>query len=157
MKKYDKEWWASQRPEVVGKETEKLVEQVFSRWNQFSCWASHRLPDAKAAMGRLKAQPADTIYRCGDRAGFIEIKALKHLFRLPAERVSQHAVLNKWTLAGSSDLVLVHHYLAPGWRVIKVGELAFGVSSWNLTHLPMFESAEDALLSTGYFQGVVNG
>lgn len=154
--KYSKDWWAEQRPEVIGKETEKLVEQVFTKWNRYSCWASHRLPDAKSARGRVKAQPADTMYRCGDKAGFIEIKALKHSHRLPAERVTQHATLAKWTLAGSSDLVLVHHYLEPGWRVVKVADLPFGIPSWNLQHLPMFESAEAALLSTGFFEGMIN-
>ena len=33
MKKYSKEWWQSLKPEVVGKETERLVEQLLDEEN----------------------------------------------------------------------------------------------------------------------------
>jgi hypothetical protein len=33
MKKYSKEWWQSLKPEVVGKETEQLVESLLDQEN----------------------------------------------------------------------------------------------------------------------------
>ena len=155
MKKFTQEWWCSLPPEQVGKETEALVEKVFTKWNTNVAWAHHRLPDAKAARGRLKAQPSDSMYRCGSRAGFIEIKALKHESRLPSGRVSQLPVLAKWTAAGSSDLVLVHHYTIPAWRVVKVADLPFGQPSWDLRSYPTYDTPEAALRSTGWFEGLV--
>ncbi len=155
MKKYSLDWWQSLPPEKVGKETETLVEKLFAEWNTFTCWAHHRLPDAKAARGRLASQPADWLYRCGPRSGFIEAKALKHEFRLSSDRLTQHPTLAKWTAAGSSDLVLVHHYMQGVWRVIKAAELPFGCASWNLREMPTFPTPEAALRSTGWFEGVV--
>ncbi len=109
MKKYSLEWWQAQPPEKVGKETEKIVEKLFVEWNHSQSFAWQRMPDARAARGRLAAQPADYLYRCGKHAGFIEVKALKHECRLPKDRVSQLPTLLKWNLAGSDDLMLVFH------------------------------------------------
>ena len=46
-KKYSKEWWQSLPPEKAGKETEKLVESLFTEWNKWQSFAWHRLPDAR--------------------------------------------------------------------------------------------------------------
>lgn len=82
MKKYSTEWWQTLPPEKVGKETEKLVEALFTEWNASQRFVWHRLPDAKSARAYLKAQPADFAYRHGPCAGFVEVKALKAEFRL---------------------------------------------------------------------------
>ena len=153
-KKYSTEWWNDLAPEKVGKETEKLVEALFNKWNERINFAWHRLPDAKAGRGFIKAQPADYMYRCGSYSGFIEVKALKHAFRLPAARLTQHPTLNKWGLAGSSNVVLVHHYLQGVWRAINVVDLPFGVTSWDLSGFEEHASAEEALLSLGFFGGL---
>lgn len=155
MKKYSQEWWASLPPERTGKETEKLVEALFTDWNANVKFAWGRLPDSKSARAYLKAQPADYMYRCGPCAGFVEVKALKHEYRLPAERVSQLQTLHKWSLAGSADVVLVHHYMIGNWRAVRAEELVTGAPSWDLRQYPTYDSAEAALLSTGYF-GAVN-
>lgn len=152
MKKYSPEWWQSIPPEKVGKATEELVEKLFTEWNNSQDFAWHRLPDAKSARGRVKAQPADYIYRKGKHSGFIEVKALKHPYRLPSERVTQLPTLKKWGLAGSENFLLVFHYMFGQWRVTHPGCLEFGVPSWDLSEFPTSASAEDALNSTGYFQ-----
>lgn len=153
LKKYTTEWWASLTPEKVGDETEKLVEGVFAEWNRSQRFAWHRLPDAKAGRGGIAAQPADYIYRHGEHSGFIEVKALKHLFRLPSPRLTQLPVLHKWDLAGASNFALVHHYMTPGWRAVPTGDLASGATSWDLSEYPLFETPREALLSTGRFGG----
>lgn len=152
MKKFTPEWWQSLPPERVGKETERLVEDLFTRWNALQSFTFHRLPDAKSARGRVAAQPADYIYRHGKFAGFLEVKALKHPYRLPAERVTQLPTLKKWGLAGSNDLVLVHHYMESAWRILNPRKLDPTVPSWDLREVPTFPSAEEALLSTEYFK-----
>lgn len=151
MKKYSNEWWQSLPPEKVGKETERLVEGLFAKWNEKQSFAWHRLPDSKSARNFLKAQPADYIYRSGSSAGFLEVKALKHPFRLPAARLSQLPVIKKWNLAGAQNIVLVFHYMENVWRAVLPSQLPFGVPSWDLSGLPTYPTAEDALLSTGYF------
>jgi hypothetical protein len=151
MKKYTREWWTTLRPERVGDETENLVEALFAEWNKRLNFAWHRLPDAKSGKGRIHAQPADYIYRSREHAGFLEVKALKHAYRLPAERVTQLPTLRKWSLAGSRDLVLVFHYMEGLWRIMYATELEFGVPSWDLRGRNGHTTAEEALLSTGLF------
>lgn len=151
MKKFSLEWWQSIPPEKVGDETEKLVEALFKVWNQRLKFAWHRMPDAKAARGRMAAQPADYIYRNGGFSGFIEVKALKHAYRLPSDRVTQLPTLHKWAVAGSHNFVLVHHYMEGTWRVVASSQLEFGVPSWDLRAFPTYPTAEAALLSTGCF------
>lgn len=151
IKKYSPEWWSSLSPDKVGGETEKIVEKLFKEWNLQQSFVWARLPDAKAARGRIAAQIADYIYRNGKYAGAIEVKALKHLFRLPSERVSQLPVLHKWSLAGSCDAILVFHYLRGTWRIMKSTELETGVPSWDLRCFDEYPSAESALKSTGWF------
>ncbi len=156
MKKYSSEWWQSLRPEQAGKETEKLVEKIFAEWNHSQGFAFHRLPDARAAMGRLAAQPADYLYRCGPNAGFIEVKALKHEYRLPKDRVSQLPTLLKWNLAGSDDMILVYHYMIDKWRWVFPYQLDPSAASWDLRDFVTFDSAEEALKSSGYFYEISN-
>ena len=151
IKKFSQEWWASLPPERVGKETEKLVEDMFVKMNSSQRFAYHRLPDAKAARGMLKAQPADFSYRNGNHAGYIEVKALKHPYRLPFDRLSQLPILKKWSLAGSDDIILIHHYMIGLWRVALPQELSGNVTSWDLSKHQGYDSAVDALQSTGWF------
>ena len=151
MKKYSPAWWQSLPPEKAGKETEKLVESLFTEWNKWQSFAWHRLPDARSARGFLHSQPADYIYRSGQFSGFIEVKALKHPYRLPTDRVTQLATLKKWSLAGSQNLILVHHYIEGVWRVLYPGGLDASVPSWDLRNVETYPDAESALFSTGYF------
>ena len=151
MKKFSPEWWQSLPPEKSGKETEKLVESLFTEWNNRQSFAWHRLPDSKSARAFLKAQPADYIYRSGRHSGFIEVKSLKHPYRLPTDRVTQLATIKKWSLAGSQNLILVHHYMEGVWRVLYPGGLDASVPSWDLRNVETYEDAGTALLCTGYF------
>ncbi len=153
MKKYSMEWWKTLTGPQIGNETENLVETVLKAWNSSVKFAWHRLPDTKAArMSMMAAQPADYIYRCGGYAGFIEVKALAHAYRLPKANLSQLPTLHKWELAGSDDVLLVHHYLFGQWRALDPRTLQTGLPSWDLTEISTYPTAELALNSTGYFK-----
>lgn len=151
MKKHSPEWWQSLPPEKVGKETEKLVEKLFDQWNADSRFSWHRLPDAKAARGFLAAQPADYAWWRLPHGGYLEVKATQHEYRLAKDKVKQLPLLQKHALAGARCFVLVHHYLLGKWRVVNATKMEIGVPSWDLRSYPLFDSAEDALMSTGVF------
>lgn len=151
IKKYSPDWWASLPPERIGKETEKLLTTLFTEMNSKQDFAFSRLPDATSARGALAAQPGDYVYRHGQFSGFVELKALKHLTRLPAARLTQLPTLKKWALAGSQSVVLVFHWVSGQWRVLLPENLDAGATSWDLSGFPAYGSAGEALRSTGYF------
>lgn len=152
MRKYTPEWWQNLRPEAVGHEVEILVEREFQIMNTRKDFAWHRLPDAKAARGRMAAQPADYIYRSDPYSGYIEVKALKHPYRLPSARVTQLPTLHKWALAGATNFILVFHYMDQKWRIVNSALLEFGVPSWDLSEYEAYGTPREALLSTWVFK-----
>ncbi len=151
MKKYNPTCWEYITPQEAGKETEIMVQDVFKKWNSRTDFAWHRMPDSRASRGRLPAQPADYLYRCGMNSGFIEVKAIDHPFRLTRARLTQLPVLRKWTMAGGNDLVLVHHYRKQTWRLVAVGDLDPSLPSWDLRPYGEFTDPETALKALGLF------
>ena len=135
-----------------GKQAEKIVDALFKKWNGRSSFAYHRLADARAAMGRLAASPADFLYFHDKFGGFIEVKTTAHNYRLARAAVSQLPTLQKFSYAGAKNLILVFHSEIDKWRVLFPAGLSMEVPSWDLTDVPTFDSAEDALISTGYFR-----
>ena len=148
MRKRTPEWWAVQRPEVVGKETERMVIEELDQLNTRLDFAYHRLPDAKAARGALAAQPADFIVSSG-KGMYLEVKAIKHAFRVPKDKIRQLAVLKKFELAGMPAAIIVHHYIEGIWRVVRPKDLEFGVPSWDISaaygHSSVGEAVKEAL------------
>ena len=134
-----------------GKTAERLVEATLKKFNTRANFAYHRLADARAAMGRLKASPADFLYFSGNVSGFIEVKSTTHAYRLARAAVSQLPTLQKFSMAGAANLILVFHIEQGVWRVLYPGGLPIEVTSWNLADVPTYPTAEEALLSTGYF------
>jgi len=151
MKKHSPEWWESITPQEAGKETETMVEGVFKKWNSRADFAWHPMPDSHSSRGRVPAQPADYLYRCGRNSGFIEVKAIDHPFRLTRARLTQLPMLRKWTMAGGDDLVLVHHYRKQTWRLLLVAELDPSIPSWDLRPYGEFADPETALKALGLF------
>ena len=134
-----------------GKIAEKAVDALFKKWNARAHFAFFRMPDARAAMGRLGASPADFLYFHDKFGGFIEVKTTAHNYRLARAAVSQLPTLQKFSYAGAKNLILVFHSEINKWRVLYPAGLSMEVPSWDLTDVPTFDSAEDALISTGYF------
>lgn len=134
-----------------GKSAEKAVEDLFKRWNEQLGFAWHRFPDARAAMGRLSAQPADYLYFSRGGGGFLEVKETKHLHRLAKDKVAQLPVLKKFLHAGADAWILVHHTEIDRWRIVCAHDLTLGAPSWDLSTYETYASAEEALLSTECF------
>lgn len=128
-----------------------MVEDVFKKWNSRADFAWHPMPDSHSARGRVPAQPADYLYRCGRNSGFIEVKAIDHPFRLTRARLTQLPMLRKWTMAGAQDLVLVHHYRKQTWRLVLVSDLDPSLTSWDLRWCGEFAAPENALNCLGLF------
>ena len=146
MKKYSKEWWQSLKPEVVGKETERLVEQLLDEENtRRADFAWHRFPDSRAAGRVIAAQPTDYLVANGKRTFLLEAKALSHAYRLPKDKVRQLATMHKFDAAGTKGVIVVNHYLESVWRCFRATDLELGLPSWDLRPFPTFPSAELAL------------
>lgn len=146
MKKYSKEWWQSLKPEVVGKETERLVEQLLDEENtRRADFAWHRFPDSRAAGRVIAAQPSDYLVANGKKGLLLEAKALSHPYRLPKDKVRQLATMHKFDAAGVRGVIVVHHYLEGVWRCFRATDLELGLPSWDLRPFPTFPSAALAL------------
>lgn len=146
MKKYSKEWWQSLKPEVVGKETERLVEQLLDEENtRRADFAWHRFPDSRAAGRVIAAQPSDYLVANGKKGLLLEAKALSHAYRLPKDKVRQLATMHKFDAAGVRGVIVVHHYLEGVWRCFRATDLELGLPSWDLRTFPTFPSAALAL------------
>lgn len=146
MKKYSKEWWQSLKPEVVGLETEQLVESLLDQENtRRADFAWHRFPDSKAAGRVIAAQPSDYLVANGKRTFLLEVKALSHAYRLPKDKVRQLATMHKFEAAGVRGVIVVHHYLEGVWRCFLAKDLELGLPSWDLRPFPTFPSAALAL------------
>ena len=130
-------------------EVRKFLEALGKRRADFDFL---RLPDARAAGGRMAAMPADFEFFMPFVHGLIEVKAVDHPFRIAKDKVSQLASMKKRELAGGRCFLLVHHTPTDVWRVIKAADMAFGVPSWDFSTYPNFDSASSALLSTGVFE-----
>lgn len=137
-----------------GKATEKEVERFLqAQSNRFAAFNYERLPDARAAGGRFKAMVADfDLARPGLNA-FLEAKETEHDYRLQAARVTQLPRLRKWALSGRDFAVVVFHSKIQKWRLVPQSFLGLEgtPTSWDLRSLPLFNSAEEALRSTGWF------
>jgi hypothetical protein len=131
-----------------GKDTEKAVQKVLEAWNtRYAEFAYHRLPDARAAMGRLKAQPADFLFWEGDYGGFIEAKETQHSSRLARDKIAQMPILRKFAMAGAKCIVIIYHSEIGLWRIAKLEFFEGTPPSWDVSTLPTFESAEAAMNS----------
>ena len=146
MKKYSKEWWQSLKPEVVGKETERLVEQLLDEENtRRADFAWHRFPDSRAAGRVIEAQPSDYLVANGKRTFLLEAKALSHAYQLPKDKVRQLATMHKFDAASAKGVIVVNHYLEGVWRCFRATDLELGRPSWDLRPFPTFPSAALAL------------
>jgi len=134
-----------------GKSAEKVVESILRGWNTKANFAYWRLPDSRSARSYLAAQPGDFVYFADPYAGIIEVKETLHAVRIAKDKISQLPNLHKLSLAGAHSIVVVHHSTTKLWRAIHPHQLPFGVASWDLSGFPSFDTAEDALISTGYF------
>lgn len=135
------------------KEAQKHLEALNTRYMDF---AFERLPDARAAGGRLKASLCDFLWwwkaHGMSNTGLLEVKETKHDYRLAKDKLEQLPRMRKVRNAGGLGLVLVHHSTIGKWRIAPLeffdGEIP---PSWDLSPLPTFDIATEALNSRAGF------
>lgn len=135
-----------------GKTAEKLAQEHLDSLNaRFISFAYERLPDARAAGGRFKATISDYLCWYNGRSVPLEVKSTEHDYRLPKDALAQLPRLHKVSKAGAHPHVLVLFKGLEKWRIAPADFFVFGVPSWDMRDLPLFDSVRDALNSTDVF------
>jgi hypothetical protein len=149
-----------------GKEAEaKVAKHLKAIEDSHFTFTARRVPDAHAAGGRFTPQPGDFTAFClghynagrvwvpGPCAGvndlaapksfLIEVKELKHAFRLPHTSYSPDKVarVQKQVLAGSEAIVLLHHSVEKVWRAVPFTIFTdrSNGGSWDLREFPLVD------------------
>lgn len=130
-----------------GKFAEKKVKEFLEGMSQkYAGFDYERLPDARAAGGRFKSMVGDFAYFSPGLHGVIEVKELKHPYRLPKDKLAQIQRMKVRELAGGRCFVVVYHTEEKLWRVILVRELPIITSgSWDLRTWPTYATLQEAL------------
>lgn len=144
-----------------GKTAQDLVQKHLDLLNEAYAGFSYiRLMDARAAGGRLKKQMSDficwhsklVVNELYNRLSMpLEVKSTEHSHLLTKAHLTQLPMLNKVALSGASPFVLVLFKGLEKWRIAPISFFHFGATSWNMSNLPLFDTAQQALESTGYF------
>lgn len=132
-----------------GKDAETKVQNYLQdRSDKFAAFDYERRYDAHSAKGRAQRQTFDFAIYTPTWHGGIEVKEVKHDFRLPHGNFELHQVakLRKRALAGGRCLVLVYHSTTELWR--PVGWEFFikrEGGSWDLRAFATHPSVQNAL------------
>ncbi len=148
MKKFDPGKWA-EKEAAIWLETCSQQDAGFA-WLRF--------PDARSAMGRVAAQPADylvsvaTAKRMGNRTVYLEVKETANPSRLPKVKLSQYGMLQKFFWTNAEVLVLVYMSAHKKWVILQANfdrDDLFSYetcpASFPLTNLPQYDTAAEAL------------
>ena len=129
-----------------GKEAEREVGKVLEKYASTVLEFDYlRLPDARSAMGRMKAMPADFEFYLPGMHGLIEVKETAHDFRLTRSKISQLPMMQRRARAGGRCFVVIHHSTIGKWRRVPVRALVGEVPSWDLSAWPTYDSAMEAM------------
>jgi hypothetical protein len=148
MKKFDAGKWAE-------KETASWLE---SRSQQDVGFAWHRFPDARAAMGRLSAQPSDFLVSLattsGNRTAYLEVKETAQERRLPKSKVGQYGLLRKFYWTKAEVMVLIYMSAKKKWCYLQADQYVDDLfhyedcpASFPIADLPTYDTAAEALES----------
>lgn len=96
--------------------------------------------DARAAGGRFPSQTGDYLWFNQKGHGALEVKSVKHDFRLPAKNFGKEQIarLYRRQLASSIVVIAVHHSTTDLWRLptFDVFSKNRTVPSWDLRAFP---------------------
>ncbi len=142
---------AADRGKKPEDEVRKYLKAYDERTHRFD-W--HRNYDAHTAGGRFQRQTGDFEFYMPGIHGVIEVKQVKHAFRVPHQNLNENSAgkLRKRQLAGGTIVILVHHSVTGKWRVS--GFERFSVregGSWDLSGLYEYHTCSAALDSIGVF------
>lgn len=137
-----------------GKQAEKDVAVWLETCSQQDAgFAWLRFPDARSAMGRVAAQPADYLVSVAvedglNRTVYLEVKETANPSRLPKAKIGQYGMLRKFYWTNAHVLVLVYMSAHQQW-VYLTGDDLFCFedcpASFPLTNLPQYDTAAEAL------------
>lgn len=135
-----------------GKVAETATQKYLDKWHQHPRREYSRLVDTKAAGRIIKAAAADFEFFCENEDaqvffGLLEVKQTEHDYRLARDKVPQFARMRKRANCGGTCIVLVYHSTINKWRALDVEWMTANgdKGSWNLTDLPSFATAGEAL------------
>lgn len=159
-----------------GKSAEKQIREVLNKFNdRVAGFCFNRVPDAHMAGGRFPAQAGDfqafhTSKQLGwlamdadskgprtvngspailqiSRNFIIEVKEVKHDFRLPSKNYSEDKVarVQKRVWAGTEAVVAVLHTTTGLWRLVPFHIFPLRAPSWDLRLYPTTDNIELAL------------
>lgn len=154
----DKEDFSRDAMGKRGKYAEKKVREAledFAENNPNFDW--ERILDARSAGGRFPARPGDFGFFGINLHGLIEVKEVKHDFRLPHKNLStnQVAKLKKRKAAGGNTLIIVYHTTTKKYRALPLEFfLVREGGSWDLSEWPEFNDIK-AYIKT-YFEEISN-
>lgn len=137
-----------------GKWAEKEVEKHLKSLNEkYARFAYERLPDARAAGGRLKAALCDFLAWWerpdGHDSYLIEVKETKHDYRIAKDKLEQLPRMRKLRLAGAMGIVLIYHSSIDRWRGAPLEYFDGNIPpSWDLRELPTCATLAEALQSS---------
>lgn len=128
-----------------GKYAEGKVKTLLKKLESSNC-THHRFPDAHA--GSFATVPADFMILQSGHLRVLEVKEVRHEFRLPYANfgLDQVARMSMWEAAGASAWVLVCHMPAKAWRLVPLAffrnrqlKAATGkpLGSWVLSDFPV--------------------
>lgn len=133
---------AGDRGKAAEKEAHDYLKELSARRAEFDF---ERLPDARAAMGRVKAQIGDFEFFRPGTHGVIEVKETKHSYRIAKDKLEQLPRLHKRAMCGGLCIVLVHFSEVKLWRAMPATDLAIGKPSWDLSLYQTYATAAEAL------------
>lgn len=142
-------------PGQRGKKSESDVQKFLNAYAaKHADFDWERRYDARSAGGRMHPQTYDyAFFRPGQHGG-IEVKEVKHDFRLPHKNFENDQVgrLKKRQWAGGNIYVLVYHSTTQLWRTVPLHIFYTREGgSWDLTQWPTWPNCSEAMLATGYF------
>lgn len=78
----------------------------------------YRIPDARTLRGRGSVTPGDYFIWHKGMAYILEVKELKHEYRLPIERISQMPMMRRFMMAGCYPLLLIYLNTQKEWVIL---------------------------------------
>lgn len=136
------------RPADRGKYAEKKVHDWLKKVDaQTTTWDFQRVSDARSAGGRgAKTVVGDFEFFAPGVHGVVEVKEIKHDFRVPAANITQLPKARKRMLAGGLYWIVVFHRTTNLWRRVSANDLEIiSRGSWDLREYPTYERVEEAL------------
>jgi len=130
-----------------GKKSETNAKKLFEQLLNDKQFVFYRCPDARQCRGRIRKQPGDFFMWYAGRSYIIEVKEVKHDFRLPKKRLTQFPKMLRYSMAGVIPVTIVFHTTTMLWRFISFNliqeQFESKSASYVLKEAPSYMSLEE--------------